>query len=66
MSNSNKFNSFRRTRVSSETRKSSVKNELKNVLIVCEGKVTEPAYLNEILKHYRLINNVKVVSSNKG
>lgn len=66
MSNSNKFNSFRRTRVSSETRKSSVKNELKNVLIVCEGKVTEPVYLNEILKHYRLINNVKVVSSNKG
>lgn len=45
MSNSNKFNSFRRTRVSSETRKSSVKN----VLIVCEGKVTEPAYLKLLI-----------------
>lgn len=66
MSNSNKFNSFRRTRVSSETRKLSVKTELRNVLIVCEGKVTEPAYLNQVLQHYRLINNVKVVSSNKG
>lgn len=49
MSNSNKFNSFRRTRVSSETRKSSVKNELKNVLIVCEGKVTDPAYLKLLI-----------------
>lgn len=47
-------------------RKSEIREPKPKVLIVCEGKKTEPDYLNEIKNKYRLANVVVIYASTVG
>ena len=56
---------FKKAREKREVRKSSYKNILDNILILCEGEKTEPNYFNSIKRKYRLSNvNIRGLGSN--
>ena len=56
---------FKKERNKREARKSLNKNILDNILILCEGKKTEPNYFNSIKLKYRLSNvDIRGLGSN--